>query len=364
MPLSEQQPRIILWWGRGDNQYSRNRIIRQLLANLGYQICDFRPRVSFLGDWEAAVRVAVRPSLVWVPCFRQRDMSAAARWSRRRHIRVVFDPLISAFDKQVNERTKFSASSRQARRLLKWEQRRFLLADLLVADTASHAAYFCQRFDVSPRKTAVVMVGAEEGLFRAQPLALRPDCEPLEVLYYGSFIHLQAPEVIVEAAKHYRGPPVQWTLLGNGPLRARCESSASGLPTVRFEPWISYDSLPARIHRADVLLGVFGGGEKAGRVIPNKVFQALACGRPVVTRHADAYPDALRKGGDHGIFWVQPGDPKALAKTVADLAARRARLPTVAEQAAKTFQEFFSYRVIQQQLREALDRVFTSPTRL
>ena len=47
---------------------------------------------------------------------------------------------------------------------------------------------------------------------------------------------------------------------------------------------------------ADVCLGVFGRSEKAGRVVPNKVFDALACGRPVVTAASDGAREWLRDG--------------------------------------------------------------------
>lgn len=345
----------VLWWGRFDAGYSRNRILRELLTELGWRIIDFRPRFSPLGDMQARLQRIARPDLVWVPCFRQRDLAAAARWARARRVPLVFDPLISAYDKQVDERHKLDAGSARARSLLAWESGLFAQADRVLADTPAHADYFERRLGVTRKRLAVVYVGAQDSLFHARPLRTRGPDEHLEVLFYGSFIPLQGPEVIVEAARRTSGVPVNWTLLGAGPLRGVCEQAARGLDNVRFEDWLPYEQIPARIVQADVLLGVFGDTPKAGRVIPNKVYQALACGRPLVTRAAPAYPQALAASDDSGIAWVRAGDAAALAACVSELAAHPQRLPQMAAQAAATSQAWFSREVLREQLRGLLE---------
>ena len=347
--------RTVLWWGRFDPGYSRNRVLRRLLAGLGWTIRDFRPLASRLAGFEAALRRVQASDLVWVPCFRQRDASAAIAWARARGVPVLFDPLISAWDKQVFERSKFAEDSAEARALLAWESGLFAGADMVLADTAPHAAFFARRFGLPDDRLAVVGVGAEEELFQPTP----PDFAhqgPVEVLFYGSFIGLQGPEVIVEAARLYDGPPVSWHLLGKGPLLAACEAAAQGLDNVRFEPWVDYARLPARIADADILLGVFGASEKAGRVIPNKVYQALACGRPVVTQRSDAYPADLDRP-DSGIAFVAPGDARALAKAVAEWASQRDRLPALSANAFAAYECHFGNAAIRGQLSAALARM-------
>lgn len=344
----------VLWWGRFDPDYSRNRILRKLLPGLGWNIVDFRPRFSSLADIEARLKRIGKPDLVWVPCFRQRDLAAASRWAKHRGVPLLFDPLISAYDKQVFERKKFLPQSRQARRLHRWERSLFERADILLADTQSHADYFSEAFDVPPDRIKVVYVGAEESLFQSAPMPVHSDGSPVEVLFYGSFIELQAPQIIVEAARVYTGPPVRWTLLGKGPLRAGCVRLARGLDNVHFENPVPYEDLPARIHKADILLGVFDAGAKAGRVIPNKVFQALACGRPVVTRQSAAYPPLAVDGTDAGLHWVEPGNPGDLAKVVAQLALRLSAESDLGRQASTLYLEAFSDAVITGQLQAAL----------
>ncbi|MEW5967267.1 MAG: glycosyltransferase [Pseudomonadota bacterium] len=344
----------VLWWGRFDPDYSRNRVLRGLLAEMDWEIVDFHPRFSPLGNAEAHFRQVSKPDVIWVPCFRQRDLAAASRWAKRRRIPLVFDPLISAYDKQIFERKKHLPHSRQAQRLRHWERSLFDRADVLIADTQAHADYFSEEFGIAPDRIKVVYVGAETPLFHPSPMPDHADGSPLEVLFYGSFIELQAPQIIVEAARKYAGPPIRWTLLGKGPLRAECERLARGLDSVRFEAPVPYARLPARIHEADLLLGVFDSGAKAGRVIPNKVFQSLACGRPVVTRRSAAYPAACRGSGERGLIWVEPGDPGALAQAVAQWAMQLRDSPDIGQRAADLYREVFSAAVIAEQLRGAL----------
>jgi glycosyltransferase involved in cell wall biosynthesis len=197
-------------------------------------------------------------------------------------------------------------------------------------------------------------VGAEESLFQPQDAPGPVADDILEVLFYGSFIPLQGPRVIIEAARLYDGPPVRWTLIGRGPQHANCVTDAAGLDNVTFEDWLPYAELPARIRRANILLGVFGNTPKAARVIPNKVFQSLACGRVVITQASAAYPEALLSREDTGLLWVDAGDAHALAQQVARLAGDSARVTRLGRAAAESSREYFSQAVIGQQLSSLL----------
>lgn len=353
--------RQVLWWGRFDPNYSRNRVLRQAYAALGWKIVDFHPLLSRLGDIEARLRRLAPTDLVHVPCFRQRDIGAAHRFAHRHGLPLLVDPLISAYDKQVFERAKFGPQTTQAENLRRWEEKLFQSADAVLVDTPEHARFFTDTLGVAAARLHVVYVGAEEALFTPAPAGV-PQV-PLEALFYGSFIGLQAPEVIVEAARRYQGPPLRWTLLGNGPLRATCERQARGINNVFFVDWTPYNELPARIQRADILLGVFGASAKAGRVIPNKAFQALACAKPLVTARAPAYPMELLGNGDNGISWVPANDPAALAAAVAALASQPDMLNARGAAARASYEKFFSNNKIREQLGAALSALGFTPAR-
>lgn len=358
--MSGDGSRVVGWWGRTDRDYSRNRVTRQAMHSLGYTLTDFAPNFSgFAADVEARVKRYPKPDLLWVPCFRQRDVLAAARFACRYHIPLVFDPLISAYDKQVYEREKYPEASRQAQRLLAWERRCFAAPDLIVADTQAHADYFHNQLHVPNFKLAVIPVGAEQGIFEPTPFTPKQPGERLQALFYGSFIHLQGPDVIVQAAEHCSN--IDFHLLGDGPLRPHCESLAQNLSNVYFEDRIPYDQLPKRIAQADILLGVFSGSAKAGRVIPNKVYQALACARPVVTRTPlpGAYPDSLTAAATEptGLLYTEPGSAQSLAETLAKRAQALDTLPQLARNARQSFEKAFSPKAIEAAVLQALNLV-------
>lgn len=267
----------VLIWGRYGNygpDYPRNRVIESVLRDLGCELSRFLPKVSALADIEYSLRGGPRPDLIWVPCFRQRDLAAAARYARRHRIALVFDPLISAYDKQVNEKHKFATDSAKARKLLAWETKLFKLPDCLIADTEGHADYFHTTHGVARERIRVIPVGAEEALFTPQPWPHKAADAALELAFFGTFIGLQGVDVLAQAILHYDGPPTHWRLIGEGPLKADCErllaplAGASGPSRVSFEGWGPLPELPGRLASADAILGIFGTSDKALRVIP------------------------------------------------------------------------------------------------
>jgi glycosyltransferase involved in cell wall biosynthesis len=85
-----------------------------------------------------------------------------------------------------------------------------------------------------------------------------------------------------------------------------------------------------------VALGAFGTGEKAGRVIPHKLWQGLAAGRAVVTGDGPGAREAF-EDGVHLLF-VPRGEPEALADALArliDSATLRERLGAAGRERAR-----------------------------
>jgi glycosyltransferase involved in cell wall biosynthesis len=243
------------------------------------------------------------------------DLPVARRVARGRP--VVFNPLVSLHETLVEDRGRFGPGSVAARMLRRVDRLALRAADLVVADTDANAAHLSAL--AGGRRVATCLVGAEERLFGP---GWQPD-DPFTALFVGKLIPLHGLPTILAAAR--LAPEVRFRIVGEGqqhPLLA-------GLPAnVEHVPWIPYEELPAELHRAGCALGIFGTSAKASRVIPNKAFQALACGAPLVTADTPAARELLVDG--ESALLVAPGDATALAAAVRRLAGNSTFARTLA----------------------------------
>ncbi len=203
------------------------------------------------------------------------------------------------------------------------------LADLVLADTTAGADWLAHRFAVPRDRIAVVPVGAEPDRF---PRAPEPG-GPLHALFYGKLAPLHGVATVLEAARAPGVPPVR--LIGDGQLGPwlEAELGRDRPPGLTWERWVPYESLGAEVAAAAVCLGVFGTSDKAARVVPNKVWQAMAAGRPVVTADTPGIREVLEDGVS--ALLVPPGDAPAIAAALSRLGADpalRARLGSAAHE--------------------------------
>ena len=235
------------------------------------------------------------------------DVLAAKRIARGRP--VIFNPLVSLYETLVEDRGRFTPGSPAAGVLRQVDRLALRRADLVVADTAQNARQLAELGELAAERLAVCFVGAEERLFRP---GRQPE-QAFHVLFVGKLIPLHGLETILDAAR--LAPELPFRVVGSGQLDALMEERP---PNVEWVEWVEYEQLPEEIQRAGCALGVFGTSPKTGRVIPNKAFQALACGTPLVTADTPAARELLVDG--ESALLVPAGDPGALARAVRRLA--------------------------------------------
>lgn len=235
------------------------------------------------------------------------DLPAARRAARGSP--VVFNPLVSLYETLVEDRGRFapgSLAARTMRRIDRWSLR---AADHVVADTTESAKSLVELGDLPANRLSVCFVGAEERVFG--PVWRRD--ERFHALFVGKLIPLHGLETILAAAR--LAPEIPFRIVGSGQVGDLLRYAPANVTSV---DWVQYERLPAELGAAGCALGIFGTTAKAARVIPNKAFQALACGTPLVTAGTPAARELLTD--DESALLVPPGDPVALAAAIRRLA--------------------------------------------
>ncbi|MHB1194698.1 MAG: glycosyltransferase family 4 protein [Longimicrobiales bacterium] len=192
-------------------------------------------------------------------------------------------------------------------------------------------------------------VGADPSRLRMIPnscdvAAFRPDVEPLPApwdalaqeepgpagaanrpcltaLFAGTVGLAQGSEVILDAAAALaHRPDIAFEVWGGGARypALREGAHARGLGNVRFGPAVSHRDMPRVLARGDVLLLTLHPDPVFSRVLPSKLSEYLAMGRPVAAAASGEVPRILQDAGA-GLA-VAPLDGAALARAVAQLA--------------------------------------------
>jgi glycosyltransferase involved in cell wall biosynthesis len=340
----------VLYFGTYERRYPRNAQVISCLRRAGVEVVERHVPV-WEGEeqkWRAGVSTALRLAVAQARLLRRPrveadavivgypghlDLPAARRVARGRP--VVFNPLVSLVDTLVGDRARFRPGSVPARLLAAVDRRALREADVVVADTQANADFFAELAGLPEQRFAVCFVGAEEEVFRP---GWAPE-EPATAVFVGKLIPLHGLETILGAARF--APELRFRVIGSGQLESLLVSRP---PNVEWVRWVEYEELPRELRRAGCALGIFGTSDKARRVIPNKAFQALACGVPLVTADTLAARELLADG--ESALLVPPGDPEALADALRRLTAEPALPPRLAESGHAVYRERASEDVL------------------
>jgi glycosyltransferase involved in cell wall biosynthesis len=251
---------------------------------------------------------------------------------------------VSLADSLVADRGRFRAGSLAAPAFERIDRHAFRAADVVVADTEAQAHFFAELAGLGD--VPVCFVGAEDRLF--EPGWQMPD--EFVALFVGKLIPLQGVDTILAAAK--LAPDIRFRIVGSGQLDGLLAEPPANVGHV---PWIQYEQLPDEIRQAGCSLGVFGATGKARRVIPNKAFQAIACGAPLVTADTPAARELLCN--EASALLVPPGDAEALAGAIRRLAADSELTKRIAAGGRAAYERRASEEVLGERWREIIERL-------
>jgi glycosyltransferase involved in cell wall biosynthesis len=236
-------------------------------------------------------------------------------------------------------------------------------ADRVMVNSPGYVAHVTQ---IAARQVELIPNGADPEMFDPA------DCgsafrstnhleDEFILLYAGAHGMSNDLGVVLEAARILQDVTVtsnvSVTFLGDGKEKINLQAQAAkmGLTNVLFLPPIPKSGMPAALAGANACLAILKPIEEYKTTYPNKVFDYMAAGRPVILA-IDGVIRAVVEAAGCGIF-VQPGDPSALAQAVRELAVDPVRARQMGLAGRRYLEEHFSRSAVAEKLAVLMEEM-------
>ncbi len=305
----------ICYFGSYKRDYSRNSIFLKGLKLNGVEIkeVNFSTNLrNYPKSYFRTLKIQYDAILVGYSYNRRYEVFLA-RLSKKKPI--LFDALISQYDTQVFDRKIVDINSLRAKFLYYRELFTLRFADCIILDTNAHINYFKELFPLKNKNYERIFIGADDSI--AVPKNISKKSNQFCVLFYGSYTPLHGIEYILKAAKELqKDKEIVFRLIGKGQMFNYVQKlkKTMKLTNLEFIPPVSYPKLIEYINISDICLGIFGITRKAANVIPNKVYDALATAKPIITGDSTAIREILTH--EVNCLLCKRGNGKSLAEAI------------------------------------------------
>lgn len=345
----------VLYFGTFDPTYGRNWVLINGLKKNSIEVVQLRRPP---GRWNLVklffdYLLAHIQYDVMIVGFSGQEVMFLARLLTRKPI--IFDAFTSHYGGYILNRKKASIHSWRAkyyRFLDKWSCK---LADAVLLESQAYIDFFVREYNLPSTKFRRIWIGANDNRFKPVKIS-HSDDGLFRVIFFGSYAPVQGAEYIVRAAKILERERVIFTFCGKGQEgpKARALAEELGLHNIVFHGMLDGDELSRELAYSDVSLGNFGDTPMAPLVISNKVYEALAVGKAVITSDTPANREFFAEGE---VVMIPLADPAALAKAILMLKNDPELRINVARSGHEKFLKFASSQVLGRELRGIIDEL-------
>jgi glycosyltransferase involved in cell wall biosynthesis len=289
------------------------------------------------------------------------DILLAWFLTRHSNIKIIMDALFGLYDTVVRDRSLVKKTSMVAKLIFYYEKRMMKAVDRVLVDTDQHARMLETDYSLPPGHCAAIPVGIDESLWLPVPYTQQPI---FKVVFWSTFIPLHGVEVVVRAAKLLENdvnPSISILVIGNGQcgeMFRKLNNSLSPKNLTWIDRYVPIKEVIFHVSNSNCCLGIFGTGEKAGRVIPYKAYQTLSSAKALITAKTPAATDLL-KDGETAIL-VEPGDPESLSLAIRHLSKNPLLSEKIGKNGYRLFKEKLSQKSVENALKEVLMGVIGS----
>ncbi len=231
--------------------------------------------------------------------------------------KIIFDMYIATYDTMVFDRGAAAPGTLRAKLFYLSDRLACQLSDKIVLETEDHIADFSRKFGIDREKFSRIFLATDDSVL--YPKERGNGGGKFLVHFHGEYAPFHGVRHIIKAAHLLRDEDVVFQIIGTGITYEADRRLAEELEVqnIRFIDWVQFEELADYMARADVCLGIFGENERTLRVTTNKVIEAIAVRKPLITGRNEPVQELLTHG--ESVFLCERGDPDSLAAAILTL---------------------------------------------
>ena len=232
-----------------------------------------------------------------------------------------------------------------------------VLADLILLDTQAQIDYFVNTYKINKEKFVRIFVGANNKIYF--PQKNKKEVNKFIVHWHGFIVPFYAVKIIIQAAEILKNnSDILFKIVTRNNKQAQKVKKLAkelNLQNIKFYKEKTFAGLAKFINLADICLGIFGNNTKAKIVIPNKIYEAIACFKPVITANHNAIKELFIH--KENIFLVKPENVQDLANAILELKNNKELKNKIATNSYKLYEQNLTPKRIGLELKNILEKL-------
>jgi glycosyltransferase involved in cell wall biosynthesis len=293
---------------------------------------------------------AHRPNVVLFNCSNIALLRYAAARRKQDNTRLIYDVRTLPVD---SSSWKNWTSSRMQASCLRFAARHF---DGITYITDQMKGYCTDAYKLPPHRSTVWTSGVNAKLFSPSPT--RNGLGSLTILYHGHIHGQRRIDNVIKAMPLLKDIDIHFALLGNSDGFEELKKIAEELGVedrVSFNRSVKYEEVPDWIRRCDVGILPFHNWDGWNVSSPLKLFEYLACGKPVIVTDIPAHRRVL-EGSDFA-FWAKRSSPEHIAMAIRQAHDRLKDFKRLSSGARRLVLEKYTWEKQAEKLKQLCDSV-------
>lgn len=351
-----KKPRKVCYVAGREESYSRTMMIIRSLRAAGYEVATCLPPNRSFKNYPSVILQFLRKKrdcdLVIIGFYGQLLLPLVWLLTRKP---ILFDIYITTFGTMIHDRNKADANSFIAKLFWLSDYISMTLAKRIIIESRHHIREYARMFGIPEEKFRHIFLATDPSLL--YPKENGESNGEFLVHFHGEYAPFHGVKHILHAADILRGENIHFQIIGTGITYDEDMQLAESLKldNCRFIDRVPFAELADYMSRADCCLGFFGDNPRTMRVFTNKVVEALAVGKPLISTKNEPIQELLTDG--ESALLVERGNPPAIAEAVLRLRNDERLRERISKKGHRKFQENCTLDVFSGQLKKVIEEM-------